>query len=141
MRITCKILAKELWGIHPEWINENKESAILQEEEFTAAVIIGDRALRYKSQFTYCYDLAECWKELTGLPFVFAAWVSNKIIDDRIIQKLESAFHYGVSHREDLFPILATEYPEFNISQYLHERILYKIDSKAQEGLQLFLKR
>ncbi|MBK9638438.1 MAG: hypothetical protein IPO63_11740 [Bacteroidetes bacterium] len=66
--LLAKILAKELWGIHPEWINENKESAILQEEEFTAAVIIGDRALRYKSQFTYCYDLAECWKELTGLP-------------------------------------------------------------------------
>ncbi|MBK7682070.1 MAG: menaquinone biosynthesis protein [Bacteroidia bacterium] len=139
--LLAKILAKELWNIHPAWIHENTESSILQEEEFTAAVIIGDRALKYKSTFPYCYDLAECWKELTGLPFVFAAWVSNKLIDDGIINKLETAFHYGVSHREEIFPILAAEYPEFNISQYLQKRILYKIDDQALEGLQLFLKK
>ena len=107
--LLAKILAKELWNIHPEWINENAESSILQEEEFNAAVIIGDRALKHKSNFTYCYDLAACWKELTGLPFVFAAWVSNKLIDDLTLQKLESSFHYGVSHREEIFPILAIE--------------------------------
>ena len=139
--LLAKVLAKELWNIHPEWINENSESSILQDDEFTAAVIIGDRALKYKSTFPYCYDLAECWKELTGLPFVFAAWVSNKLIDDSISQKLESSFHYGVTHRKEIFSLLAAEYPEFNISQYLRERILYKIDSKAQEGLQLFLKK
>lgn len=139
--LLAKILAKELWNIQPEWINENAESSILQEEQYTAAVIIGDRALKHKSTFTYCYDLAACWKELTGLPFVFAAWVSNKLIDDGIIQKLESSFHYGVTHRVEIFPTLAIEYPEFNISQYLQKRILYKIDNKAREGLQLFLKK
>jgi chorismate dehydratase len=139
--LLAKILAKELWNIHPKWVNENSEISILQGEEFSAAVIIGDRALKYKTSFTYCYDLAECWKELTGLPFVFAAWVSNKLIDESIIQKLESSFQYGVTHREKIFPTLAKEYPEFNISQYLQHRILYKIEDKAREGLKIFLKK
>ncbi|MFN0189682.1 MAG: menaquinone biosynthetic enzyme MqnA/MqnD family protein [Bacteroidia bacterium] len=139
--LLAKILAKELWNIHPEWTQEDIGSSILQEEEFTAAVIIGDRALKFKTMFNYCYDLAECWKELTGLPFVFAAWVSNKLMDEHIIQKLESSFHYGVTHREELFPSLAKEYPEFNISQYLQHRILYKIDDKAREGLNVYLEK
>ncbi len=36
---------------------------------------------------------------------------------------------------------LEIEYPEINISNYLQDRILYKIDSRAREGLQLFLEK
>lgn len=139
--LLAKILAKEHWHIQPEWINENEESSLLPENELTGAVIIGDRALTNRSQYKYCYDLAEEWKAYTGLPFVFAAWVSNKVLSPEIIQQLEASFDYGVTHRKNYFSQLETEYPEINVSTYLQDRILYRMDARAREGLQLFLEK
>lgn len=139
--LLAKILAKEHWHIQPEWINENEESSLFPDSENTGAVIIGDRALTARLHYKYCYDLAEEWKSLTGLPFVFAAWVSNKIIAPEIIQQLEESFEYGVARRKIYFPQLETEYPEINVSTYLQDRILYRIDARAREGLQLFLEK
>lgn len=139
--LLAKILAKEHWHIHPEWISENKEGSLLPEHEFTGAVIIGDRALTNRSQYKYCYDLAEEWKALTGLPFVFATWVSNRILSPEIIQQLEEAFDFGVNHRKNYFTQLEIEYPGINVSNYLSDRILYRIDTKAKKGLQLFLEK
>lgn len=39
-------------------------------------LVIGDTALVRKSSFYKTYDLGTAWKELTGLPFVFAVWQS-----------------------------------------------------------------
>jgi chorismate dehydratase len=139
--LLAKILAKEHWYIQPEWIQENEKSSILVAQEFTGAVIIGDRALTHRSRYKYCFDLAEEWKVLTGLPFVFATWVSNKILSDGIIQQLEESFEYGVSHRKNYFAQLEKEYPEINVAVYLQDRILYRMDAKAREGLQLFLEK
>lgn len=37
-------------------------------------LLIGDEALQKRSQYRYVIDLSEIWKDLTGLPFVFAVW-------------------------------------------------------------------
>lgn len=42
--------------------------------ESDARVVIGDRALLAES-FAETYDLASEWKNMSGLPFVFAVWV------------------------------------------------------------------
>jgi chorismate dehydratase len=43
-----------------------------------AAVVIGDRALCSDPAPAGDIDLAEAWKEMTGLPFVFAVWAVRK---------------------------------------------------------------
>lgn len=40
-------------------------------------LLIGDRALYKKSQFYKTLDLGCLWKEMTGLPFVYAVWQSR----------------------------------------------------------------
>lgn len=44
-----------------------------------AFVVIGDRALAFEpeEQWEYRIDLAAWWREKTGLPFVFAAWIGR----------------------------------------------------------------
>jgi chorismate dehydratase len=77
----ARILLKDYW---------KKDIQFLQAEEgyiqaiggTTAGVIIGDRALANLTEFEYVYDLGEAWIEHTGLPFVFAAWMSNQPIPD-----------------------------------------------------------
>ncbi len=41
---------------------------------YDAFVVIGDAALGLEGRFPHALDLGAAWKELTGLPFVFAAW-------------------------------------------------------------------
>ena len=72
-----KILLKEYWQLNPEL----KKADVGFEENIKgkhAALVIGDRAFALNDKHAYIYDLSAIWKEMTGLPFVFAAWVANK---------------------------------------------------------------
>ena len=51
-------------------------------------VVVGDRALKLRESMPYEFDLAAAWKEMTGLPFVFAAWVANKKLPEDFISHL-----------------------------------------------------
>ena len=72
-----KILLKEYWKLNPELIKEDVgfEDSIKGKH---AALVIGDRAFALNTKHEFIYDLSAIWKEMTGLPFVFAAWVANK---------------------------------------------------------------
>ncbi len=50
----------------------------------------------YEGKFRYTYDLADCWRELTGKPFVFAVWVARKGSAPELIDALESSLDLGV---------------------------------------------
>src|SRR5690606_21973900 len=43
-----------------------------------AHVLIGDRTFGKANKFKTVLDLGQLWKEYSGLPFVYAAWVANK---------------------------------------------------------------
>lgn len=55
-------------------------------------LLIGDEALQKRSQYRYLIDLSEVWKELTGLPFVFAVWqCTGKGLTPGLKQKIVEA--------------------------------------------------
>ena len=92
-----KILIKEHWKINPvfEETSGEYQSKI---SGTTAALVIGDRALEQRKISPYIYDLGLEWKKFTGLPFVFAAWVSNKKLDKKFIDDFNEANAFGL-HR------------------------------------------
>jgi len=58
-----------------------------------ARLLIGDRAIRFRQDRgggCEIWDLAAAWKELTGLPFVFALWLIRPEVENpaRIAQEL-----------------------------------------------------
>ncbi len=55
-----------------------------------AALVIGDAALTedWSGSFEYVYDLGELWKEVTGIPFVFAVWAVRKEFADKYPERL-----------------------------------------------------
>ena len=71
-------LMKEYWGIDPEIIHATDESYLQEIKGTTAGLVIGDRALEQRRISTFIYDLGSEWRAITGLPFVFAAWVSTQ---------------------------------------------------------------
>ncbi len=63
-------------GVRPERIEFLPMGVPVQESTADAVLLIGDRAMKVPDDaFHAVVDLAEAWRELTGLPFVFALWV------------------------------------------------------------------
>jgi chorismate dehydratase len=133
-----KILAKEWWKISPEFITagENFRNEI---SGTNAGLVIGDRALEQRKISIYKYDLGLEWKKFTGLPFVFAAWISNKKLDPRFISSFNASNYEGLQHIDKV--VEENETGLFDLTLYYTLYIRYRLDEKAKEGLQLFLQK
>lgn len=105
----------------------------------TAGVIIGDRALQQLGNFKYVYDLAAAWKAWTGLPFVFAAWISKKTWSPDFVHFFNQSNEFGLNHIDELVAQIA--YPHYDLNKYYRENIHYQLDHKKREGLALFLEK
>jgi chorismate dehydratase len=75
-----KWLMKESWGIDPEVIEAEDETYRLEIKGTTAGLVIGDRGFgtAENNQLLFMTWVVN-GVQFTGLPFVFAAWVSTKI--------------------------------------------------------------
>jgi chorismate dehydratase len=133
-----KILLREQWNISPELISgkANYEQDITGT---TAGLVIGDRALAQRSKAKYIYDLGTAWKEMTGLPFVFAAWVSNKPIDESFITRFNEANAFGFLHLDEVINKNGIAY--FDIKSYYTRFIKFKLDERMEEAKALFLSK
>ena len=136
-----QILAKELWNITPEWLpaSPGYETEV---QGRMAAVVIGDRAMEISKQFPYSYDLGAAWKELTGLPFVFAVWTSNRSLTEDFKKSFNEALGYGLRSLPELVPQLRRTFMSNNdIEEYLGHYIRYEFKEKQRQGLALFLSK
>lgn len=137
----CKVLCKELWNIQPKFESTKKgfENSINGK---VAGVIIGDRTFHLEKQYAYEFDLAEEWQKLTGLPFVFAAWVSNKKLPESFISTFNAALNSGLNNTKkaiDNLDSISISKPE--LEEYLNKYIQFKLDQPKREGLRLFLNK
>ena len=133
----ARILLKEFWQKDVELINATGEDFRTKIKGTTAGVVIGDRALEQRQHSKYIYDLGEAWKEHTGLPFVFAAWISNKRLPEEFIQQFNESNAEGLNHVNDI--ITGTNYPFYDLKKYFSKNIDYHLDEKKKQALKLFL--
>lgn len=71
-----QVMLHERFGIRPELI-PLPITADFYQAEADAVLVIGDRAMQLESgRFVADWDLGQQWCQWTGLPFVFAMWVS-----------------------------------------------------------------
>lgn len=136
-----RIMAKKFWKINVKWTDttEGFENRIKENE---AAVIIGDKALTAEKKFPFIYDLAEEWIKNTDLPFVFAAWVSNRNLGENFKNEFNNALKYGINHIDEMIKTYDFSYLPKHIDpkEYLEKNIDYQLDDKKNKGLNLFLK-
>jgi chorismate dehydratase len=132
----AKILLREFWQISPRLVDAGKDFRDHIHGP-VAGVVIGDRALQQRKTSPYIYDLGEAWKQFTGLPFVFAAWVSNKPLDPRFIAKFSQANKEGLDHIADV--VRENPYPVFDLHAYFTKYLNYSLDEGKRKGLELFL--
>jgi chorismate dehydratase len=136
----ARILFRRHWKSQPEFVAASKgfEKTI---GGTTAGVVIGDRTFSLNGKFSYESDLAEEWKKLTGLPFVFAAWVSRRPLDPAFIANFNAVLKHGVDNipaavKDGGFP---GELDTATVEDYLTNKIDYVLDERKKEALAVFL--
>jgi chorismate dehydratase len=132
-------LMKEYWGIYPEIeqaVDDNYRARI---SGTTAGLVIGDRAFEQRKISTFIYDLAAEWKFITGLPFVFAAWVANKEIPADFITAFNKANAIGLDNLDTVIDENPCDL--YDLKQYFTRNISYKFDQRKADGLALFLQK
>ncbi len=133
-----RLILKEKYGVTPEYTATSTKIDFLN-SVYDGILIIGDRALEMADTFP-SFDLGKVWKEMTGLPFVYACWLVDKDQDSRkIFTKLSRAKQRGIQS----LPQIAQENERFSQAtahRYLTENIRFDLGKKEVEGLQTFQK-
>jgi len=134
-----KVLNKFFWNTNFQF-----EDAVPGYEQFvsgnTAAVVIGDRTFALNGTYKYEYDLAEEWKKFTGLPFVFAAWVSTSETNPEFVNEFNEVLKKGIKDIDSALKNSKLNFPsKFDPEDYLKNKIDFNLDDKKKIALELFL--
>ena len=143
----CELMLRHFFDVSPEKFKLNV-SKPLNRCKTDALVVIGDRALTFApdDRWEHRVDLGELWKEKTGLPFVFAAWIScSPRVWNRpgLVDGLQSARNRGVASVDSIldekeadgvsFPV-----PRERTRMYLSQAVHYTIDVQERQAIQSF---
>lgn len=135
--LLVQVLAQKHWELDliflegEEWQRETTNFGQL---------MIGDRCFELENQYPFKYDLGQAWLDYTGMPFVYAAWVSRRPIDPELEQKLNAAFRIGIENIATDFAGQTTPGGTSAMS-YLTENISYHLDAQKKAGLAFFLRQ
>jgi chorismate dehydratase len=136
--VLTQLLLRDYWQISPRLVPA-QEGYIQQIGGRRAGLVIGDRTIGLEKQFRYVYDLGEAWMKHTGLPFVFAAWVSNRKLPDSFVSAFNKAMSQGVSQIPQLMYLLPSPDPSFDLEAYFTRNISYELDAEKRKAMELFL--
>jgi len=134
----ARIILAERFGIRPEFINLTKASGRPGE----ARLLIGDKVIcEEPAGFEIQLDLGAAWKEMTGLPFVFAAWMARSNVDlGDLPARLIEAKRSGLAAVHEIIARYAVPrgWPAGLALQYLTVYLKYDIGPNELRAIELF---
>jgi chorismate dehydratase len=134
-----RILLAEMGVTSPELLPMPPDlGAMLDRSD--AGLLIGDLRL-FESPAEHVYDLGAMWKERTGLPFVYAAWLARPEADLQAIgETLTRARDWGCERLEALSARWSVELglPEERVRDYFINVMRYDLDERKMEAIKLF---
>ena len=165
-----RILSRRHWNIDPEFIDMPPDpDKMLARAD--AALVIGDPALRLRLKVDalqakapgtdgccccggdedeqpvkgvetlFVYDIAQQWREMTGLPSVLAIWVARRgTITPEMAADFQASREYGLSHIGEIAEgaALKLELPPRELERYLTENIDFSLDAENLAGLRRY---
>jgi chorismate dehydratase len=138
-----QVLCRHHFHINPSFVPHGPDLATMT-TTCDAGLLIGDPAFDadHDALGLRKVDLGEVWTEMTGLPFIYAAWTGRPAgIDGEVIRALQQAQAEGVAARD----AIAEEYGAGDASRaaraaiYLRDNVKYGLGTEEAAGLQRFL--
>lgn len=125
-------------GLYPEF---KPLSSYARETMPDNVLLIGDQALDFLRgpHDHQIWDLGAAWFELTGLPFVYAAWALRRGVDnDHLRRRLREAKDFGMDTLDSIISS-RSEYDYAFRKDYLSWHIHYHLGSDEKRGLTKFV--
>ena len=147
-----RILFAQRYGNNPIFTERAPDAEVCCENMFEAsdaALVIGDPAMRLEANAERLglrvYDLAEEWRALTGLPFVFAVWAVREDVCGDASQRLPdfaAAKREGIARDEEIAAQYAVDLnlPYAELLSYLRENVNYDLDRENLAGLRHYFR-
>jgi chorismate dehydratase len=107
----------------------------------SARLLIGDQAIRFRQDhgdgFQY-FDLGENWKNVTGLPFVYALWlVRPEVVPKSIANQLRALRNKNLANLNELVSS-ESEFDRVFCDRYFHEHLRFNFGEREKQGLRKF---
>jgi chorismate dehydratase len=132
----ARIILAERFSSRPEFVPLNMANT------HEARLLIGDKVITDEpKEFHHQLDLGQAWRELTGMPFVFAVWIAREGVDLRDLpQRLERAKREGLAHIDPIIELhaLSRGWPADVARRYLTHHLQFDVGSREQQGIRLF---
>jgi predicted solute-binding protein len=133
------ILCREKFGCNPQLVPIQLDLEGML-DACSAALLIGDAALKCRKDGLMVYDLGAEWAAMTGKPFVYALWASRVELSAKEIEAFHGSFRFG---QENLEQIVSSQSVQLGlkavlIESYLTKRICYSLDVETLKGLEMF---
>jgi chorismate dehydratase len=138
-----QVLCRHHFHIKPTFVPHGPDLVAMTSTS-DAGLLIGDPAFDadHEALGLRKIDLGEVWTQMTGLPFIYAAWTGRPAgITDSVVHALQQAQIEGVAAREEI----AAEYGGGDATRtvraaiYLRDNVKYGLGAEEAAGLQIFL--
>ncbi|HZL34511.1 MAG TPA: menaquinone biosynthesis protein [Tepidisphaeraceae bacterium] len=141
----ARVVLAERWGIRPEFRDlprdESRAGPRIAGNK-TARLLIGDKVVCDEpAGLPHQLDLGGAWKDLTGLPFVFAAWMARAETQLRDLpSSLRDAKTSGLQNIAQIIArhALPHGWPADIARTYLTQYLKYDIGLRQLEAIRLF---
>ncbi len=129
-----RVILRERHKIEPKFVT------LEDENKARACLLIGDRALKFlwAGHGHQTIDLASEWRELTGLPFVFAVWALRRQTDtNAVAAMLRRAKDEGLAHLDDIIAKHPADQRDF-LREYFTANLSYHLGDAERQGIAKF---
>jgi chorismate dehydratase len=139
--LLAKVILHEKYGNDPDFLAGSAENIHEVLRLFDATLVIGNEAiLTDKSDYDH-YDLATEWYSITGFPFIFAVWASNRVLSTAEKEIFYDAYRQASQNwnlvYEQAARMLAVD--AAFLHRYYNENLRYHLTRSDYEGLLRFL--
>lgn len=150
----AQALLRERWGIAPATMSAEPNLRVMLERA-DACVMIGDLGMTAPAEGLQVLDLGEAFTKLTGLPFLWAAWVGPQIDPELAAHLVAAPNGYevgksadgtvlyedsGVGKQGALFDAVAARsgWPRDAVADYFLKTMVYRVDPSVKKGFAAF---
>ena len=146
-----RLLLRDRFGISARLVTGKVTHALNSATPPKAFLAIGDEALRLRNHPDYPYrlDMADAWRDWTGLPFIFGLWVVSRDAADRGLFNsdpgalLRQGRDWGMAHMDVILDLTAHGCPlsREELEVYYTKGLTFTLRGDEVKGLQLFYEK
>lgn len=146
-----RLLLRDYYGVTAKFRSGHVTAALRAQNPPLAFLAIGDEALRLRAcaEYPVRIDLAEAWRQWTGLPFIFGLWVADAATQDAGLfledpgEILRQGRDWGLSHMDIILDLTQYGCPleREELRDYYNRGLFYTLRDEQLEGLEFFYQK